>query len=108
MNIATVAPDTISDRDLVINFESIGDNCEFGLVQRMAGAEPLGLLRFSSAPILLLCRALRTRFDGLADPAAVQVWPAKGEYLVRLARYEFVYHTHVRVGEMEPELLHKS
>jgi hypothetical protein len=26
---------------LVMNFESLGDNCEFGIVQRYAGAEPL-------------------------------------------------------------------
>jgi hypothetical protein len=70
----TDPPDAISDRDLVLNFESIGDNCEFGLVQRMAGAEPLGLLRFSSTPLPLLVRALRARFDGLADPANVLVW----------------------------------
>jgi hypothetical protein len=32
----------LSDTELMLNFESIGDSCEFGLVQRMAGAEPLG------------------------------------------------------------------
>ena len=111
MNVApnsTAEPDAISDRDLVLNFESIGDNCEFGLVQRKAGAEPLGLLRFSSAPVGLLVRALRARFDGLADPANVRLWEAKGEYLIWLAKYDFVYHTYVQVGEMDPEALHRQ
>ena len=30
---------------LMLRFEALGDNCELGLVQRRAGAEPLGLLR---------------------------------------------------------------
>ena len=72
--------DAIGDRDLVLQFESLGDNCEFGLVQRKAGAEPLGLLRFSSAPLPRLVRALRERFDGLTDPANVRLSSAKGEY----------------------------
>jgi hypothetical protein len=103
-----VAPDAISDRDLVLQFESLGDNCEFGLVQRKAGAEPLGLLRFSSAPIRPLLRALRDRFEGLADPANVRLSSAKGEYLITLMKYDFVYHTDVRVGEMDPDVLHRQ
>ncbi len=103
-----VAPDMISDRDLVLQFESLGDNCEFGLVQRRAGAEPLGLLRFSSAPIRPLLDALHNRFEGLSDPAHVRLWAAKGEYLITLEKYDFVYHTDVKVGEMDPEALHRQ
>lgn len=33
--------------ELMLSFESLGDNCEFGLVQRQANIEPLGLLRFN-------------------------------------------------------------
>lgn len=32
--------------ELVARFESLGDNCEFGLVQRHFGAEPVGVFRF--------------------------------------------------------------
>jgi len=39
------------DIDLVQRFESLGDNCEFGMVQRYAGAEPLSLFRFIVLPI---------------------------------------------------------
>jgi len=101
----TNEPDAISDRDLVLNFESIGDNCEFGLVQRMAGAEPPGLLRFANAPARLLARALRARFDGLADPAGVEVWQANGQYTIALRKYELVYHTHIGPGETDPDAL---
>ncbi|MBE7247769.1 MAG: hypothetical protein INR63_22720, partial [Actinomycetospora chiangmaiensis] len=32
-------------------FRSLGDNCEFGFVQRYGGVEPSGLLRFSYTPM---------------------------------------------------------
>ena len=32
-------------------FRSLGDNCEFGFVQRYGGVEPSGLLRFSYTPL---------------------------------------------------------
>jgi hypothetical protein len=50
---------------------SLGDNCEFGLVQRRGGAEPLGLLRFASIflPIEIrlekLAAVLERKFEGL-------------------------------------------
>ena len=52
------AAPAMEDRELVLHFESIGDNCELGLVQRRAGAEPLGLLRFAGAPLRSFLRAL--------------------------------------------------
>src|SRR5436305_104536 len=36
-----------SFHDLATRFESLGDNCEFGILQRLEGAEPLGLLRWA-------------------------------------------------------------
>ena len=33
--------------ELLLQFEPIGDNCEFGLMQQYFGAEPLSLLRFA-------------------------------------------------------------
>src|SRR5690242_4928537 len=36
---------------LLRKFESLGDNCEFGLVQRKAGIEPVYLLRFAGFEI---------------------------------------------------------
>jgi len=47
MNLDLNTVPVLDDRDLVLQFESIGDNCELGLVQRRAGSEPLGLLRFA-------------------------------------------------------------
>jgi hypothetical protein len=100
--------DILSDQDLVLNFESLGDNCELGLVQRLAGAEPLGLLRFASTPVAALLPALRARFDGLADPANVALETGNGEYMIRLRNYDLVYHAHVKVGAADPEALYQQ
>ncbi|HQT78147.1 MAG TPA: hypothetical protein PLD10_13915, partial [Rhodopila sp.] len=108
MDIEAPASAVISDRDLVLQFESIGDNCELGLVQRRAGAEPLGLLRFAGVPVRNLLVALDNRFRNLADPDHVRIVPENGEYMVKLTKYDFNYHAHVKVGETDPKLLHQQ
>lgn len=103
--LASPIPAGISDRDLVVQFESLGDNCELGLVQRRVGAEPLGLLRFSGTPLRNLLRALADRFDGLADPAHVRIQPEQGVYMVKLTKYDFIYHADADVGKTDPTVL---
>ena len=80
---------------LMTRFESLGDNCEFGLAQRRVGAEPLGLLRFSYIELFQLLRALRSGFAGLGDPGATRVSTEgpDSEYIVRDANYAITYHT---------------
>jgi len=89
---------------LMLGFESLGENCEFGLVQRACGAEPLGLLRFASAPLPTLLAALLARFEGLgaARNIAVEVSANGREYMVRDHAFGFYYHAWVRVGEKTP------
>lgn len=99
-------PERLADRDLMLQFESIGDSCEFGLVQRQNGAEPLGLLRFSGVPVRHLIRALEHGFEGVADPDQIRVQVENGEYMVKLWKYDFIYHAHVREGTMDPDALH--
>ena len=47
------------------SFESLGDTCEFGFAQRHFGIEPIGLLRWTGAPLPGLLDALGARFAGL-------------------------------------------
>jgi hypothetical protein len=90
------APGPSLPRDqLIMRFESLGDNCEFGLVQRKTGAEPLGLLRFSYIELRQLLRGLHCGFDGLGDPDTTNV-TAQGndrEIVVRESVYQMTYHT---------------
>jgi hypothetical protein len=108
MDVDPNAASVMDDADLVLQFESVGDNCELGLVQRMAGAEPLGLLRFAGAPLRNLLRGLNARFANIADPGHIRISAEHGEYMVKLTKYDFTYHAHVKVGEMEPEALHQQ
>jgi hypothetical protein len=108
MDVDPAAAAVLSDTDLVLQFESIGDNCELGLVQRHAGAEPLGLLRFAGTPLRNLLRGLNARFANIADPAHIRVVAEHGEYMVKLTKYDFTYHAHVKAGEMEQEALHRQ
>jgi len=87
---------------IALQFESLGENCEFGLFQRRCDAEPLGLLRFSSTFMRNLIRGIDSGFDGLGaiediDPR-LEGEPRK-EYMIHEKRYELVYHTFVYEGQ---------
>ncbi len=97
----------LAPSDLLSRFESLGQNCEFGLVQRQAGAEPLGLLRFSSTPLPQLLAALEARLEGMGSAATTEVLisPNGQEYMVKDRRFGFLYHAWVNVDEMSPEAI---
>jgi hypothetical protein len=93
---------------LLMGFESLGDNCEFGLVQRIGGVEPLGLLRFAGIHLPVEVR-LQRLIDGLikgfegvgsADSISVSLEGAPGrrEYIVSESRYKLRYHTFISEG----------
>lgn len=93
----------------LLRFESLGDNCEFGLVQRRCGAEPLGLLRFSNITLPYLLRGIDTGFEGLGEPANLEFWldtTGKPEYVMRDKAYGLVFHTFLHPDEVvESELV---
>jgi hypothetical protein len=89
-------------------FESLGDNCEFGLVQRRCGAEPLGLLRFSNTELPQLLRGLNVQFSDFGDPKDLDFVLDNGErpeYVVKEKRYGLVYHTFRYKGEVDKDKL---
>jgi len=79
-------------------FQSLGGNCEFGLVQRHFGSETLGLLRFAQVPIGGLIAALEARFAAFS-PETLQVEvDDKDEYQIVLPAYGMRFHTDVYLG----------
>ncbi|WP_378944779.1 hypothetical protein [Paracoccus sp. R86501] len=54
-----------SDVNRLIDFESLGSNCEFGFVQRHAGVEPGGLLRWAISPPQALAECIRNSFESI-------------------------------------------
>jgi tetratricopeptide (TPR) repeat protein len=94
-----------TSRDIVMRFESLGSGCEFGLVQRKFGAEPLGLLRWGAIPPLALADALHARFAGAGDPEDVSLFEFGGnkEYFFRDRKYSLEMHTFVPVAGSDYE-----
>jgi hypothetical protein len=99
-------PTELPMRDLMMQFESLGQNCEFGIVQRAHKAEPLGLFRWGSISMVNLVRCLNDRFEGLGAPEAVKIRLANGEYMADETKYKISYHTFARDGEMPLDELH--
>ncbi|MBS0641270.1 MAG: DUF563 domain-containing protein [Proteobacteria bacterium] len=101
--------------ELMLAFESLGDNCQFGLVQRWSGVEPLGLFRFSSIAIseedrvAALVQALRKKFEGLGDPQTIGVDlngdPPEQEYMILEGAYKLSYHTGATPADHSPDQL---
>jgi len=86
----------VSIRELVTDFESLGNNCEFGIVQRFFGAEPLSLLRWAGIDrIEMLINALHGRFRGLGEVENVAYeLPAGWDHPAAIdRRYGFYFHT---------------
>jgi hypothetical protein len=111
---ASVADSSKPIDELLLAFESLGDTCEFGLVQRHAGVEPLGLLRFAGmmevpgeARAERLARALLCGFEGLGAAGTIAVYLDDGhdrrEFLARESTYHLQYHTGVFDDEMKPD-----
>jgi hypothetical protein len=94
--------------DLLSRFESLGQSCEFGLVQRRCQIEPLGFLRFASTPLSHLLEAFDGDFEGLGTPETIKILPSDSgtEYMVS-TRYGLFYHAWVKIGEMNPEEIHR-
>lgn len=93
--------------DIVSCFESLGDNCEFGLVQRAAGIEPLGFFRLAFARLEALLRALDSDFADVGAPEQVEIYTEpNAELMVRIRGYGFQYHTQQNAGDIATEDLH--
>lgn len=88
-----------AEGNLLLRFESLGENCEFGLVQRHFGIEPLGLLRWVSMTAEGLCLALEERFRSLDDPEDMGVRLVGPEYHMFGKRYRMRMHTYIVESE---------
>jgi hypothetical protein len=96
---------------IAFKFESLGENCEFGLFQRRCDAEPMGLLRFSSTFMRNLIRGIDNRFEGLG--AAEDIDPRlegehRREYMIHERKFGLVYHTFVYEGERSVWLMREQ
>jgi tetratricopeptide (TPR) repeat protein len=101
---------------LFARFESLGATsvgCEFGIVQRQFGAEPIGLLRWGNMRVDGLVRALQARFDGLGDPehTRMKTQPVATndlEYFVYDDRYTYWAHTFIKADEAPEDRVYQQ
>jgi hypothetical protein len=96
---------------IALKFESLGENCEFGLFQRRCDAEPLGLLRFSSTFMRNLIRGIDNGFEGLGETDDIdprlEGGPRK-EYMIHEKKFGLVYHTFVYEGQRSVWLMREQ
>jgi hypothetical protein len=87
----------IKPAEVMRGFESLGDNCAFGLAQRKAGAEILGLLRFANTSLRALLRGLADGFKAATQASETELYlhdeGKPREYMLKIARYGIRWHT---------------
>ena len=97
------ARDYMSMRQMLLHFESMGNNCEFGLLQRKFGAEPLGLLRWAAIAPTDLSKMLESRFADIGDMAHTKLVVVHGNYILFNTRYNLGTGTFISVSAESAE-----
>lgn len=89
------APDASGDLEMPMRFESLGGDCEFGMVQRRFGFEPVGLFRFAGARSGALLKAIETRCEGIGAPENTSLYVRNRgrEYVAIDPRLNIVWRT---------------
>jgi tetratricopeptide (TPR) repeat protein len=90
----------IAITDLMLSFESFGQACDFGAVQRHYGVEPLGLLRFAFAALDPLIAALHERFEVVGSAEDTVFERYQDETILKMRKHGIYFHTFVSMGEM--------
>jgi hypothetical protein len=91
-------------------FESLGENCDLGVVQRAVGLEPFGLFRFSACNAVAVGELLRARFDRLCEPDDLwlDVVGEEREYWVKSRNTPFEAHTNRYAGQHEEAVVRRG
>ena len=93
----TVAPEISDDddiRELMLNFESLGEDCVFGYVQRTFSAEPIGLLRWGSLGFRNLLTALDEQFKRITADENNITLEASTEVHIPIGAKEYIATDH--------------
>jgi hypothetical protein len=102
----TPTEDRPAVENLMLAFESLGERCDFGLVQRHYGVEPFSLLRLTYVPYDGLVAALEARFEGIGD-TDTEFECRDGELVAKVDRFGFVFHTFIGENELKSTETHQ-
>ena len=98
-----------ADQALVMRFEGLGDNCEFGLMQRQVGRERLSLLRYAgSRETWRLIEAVDADFEGFGTEEDLWINTFHSEWIATSQRYGFNFHTGAHVDAMTEEQIREA
>jgi len=95
-----------SDEALALRFESIGQACHFGLIQREMGAEPISLLRFVDTTTSHLVDGLVAGFAGVDRPGWLvlsHTVSKRPTYRWHQQEYNLHFDTRIPVDEAAPD-----
>jgi tetratricopeptide (TPR) repeat protein len=93
--------DAISMADLMLSFESLGERCDLGSVQRHYGVEPPGLLRFGFSPLDELIAALEDRFTAIGTAEDTEFATSdQDEAILKTKKYGLMFHTFISKNQM--------
>ena len=85
---------TPEENALVMQFESIGDNCEFGLMQRTVGTERMGLFRYAGVfDAVHLADLLDRKFAGFCEGEDLQITTFGPEWIADISSASLNIHT---------------
>jgi tetratricopeptide (TPR) repeat protein len=103
-------PEENAEKKLFDGFESLGENCEFGFVQRNFGSEPLGLLRWAGINYNQLLTALDTDFAGVGDPdfTVLKLNTNNHEYFTEDTRYHLSMHSFILQNDDRREQIYNQ
>lgn len=76
-------------------FQSLGEDCEFGNVQRHFDSNSLGLFRFAQTNADSLVAAFDKGLERLITADTVEIVGREHEYCTRVQPFDFLFHTHV-------------
>jgi hypothetical protein len=91
---------------VMASFESLGNACDFGHLQRSLGADFIGLFRFGGVDIRDLVRGIFDRFSRLGDADSIEVRVSSSvteDYFVVERQYGIGWHTLITPGDASPE-----
>jgi tetratricopeptide (TPR) repeat protein len=102
----------LSDQDLILQFESLGRDCEFGLLQRALGQETIGLLRWSSSSIPQLIDAMKTRFEKMGQDDTTELVVINDELYFKdraygLSMHTFIVHDEKRMDDIKRQMMRR-
>lgn len=89
---------------LMMRFESLGGDypgCEIGLVQRRFGADPLGLLRWTTVQPNKLIQALEAEFEGVGEARQTELTlTPNNDYKTKDTRFHFDMVSFISASEV--------